>query len=88
MTLEENIHAYRMSPQAAELVRNTKLLLVAGIVGGGKNTVINELLKGSWSSPTACGLAGAFSSRSPKRPDGVSVLRSQSASCRYAEFGK
>lgn len=36
-----------MSPQAAELVQETKLLLIAGIVGGGKNTVINELLKGS-----------------------------------------
>ena len=36
-----------MSSEAAELVRKTKLLLIAGVVGGGKNTVINELLKGS-----------------------------------------
>lgn len=36
-----------MSPETAELVKETKLLLIAGIVGGGKNTVINELLKGS-----------------------------------------
>ena len=36
-----------MSPETAELVRKTNLLLIAGIVGGGKNTVINELLKGS-----------------------------------------
>lgn len=36
-----------MSPETAELVKQTKLLLIAGIVGGGKNTVINELLKGS-----------------------------------------
>lgn len=34
-----------MSSRAAELVRSTELLLVAGIVGGGKNTIINELLK-------------------------------------------
>ena len=33
-----------MSADVAELVRSTKLLLIAGVVGGGKNTVINELL--------------------------------------------
>jgi guanylate kinase len=47
MTLEESIDNYQMSEETAELVRATRLLLVAGIVGGGKNTVINELLKGS-----------------------------------------
>jgi guanylate kinase len=47
MTLEEKIENYHMSSDTAELVRETKLLLIAGIVGGGKNTVINELLKGS-----------------------------------------
>lgn len=46
MTLQESIETYTMSSQATKLVRSTKLLLVAGIVGGGKNTVINELLKG------------------------------------------
>lgn len=44
MTLETDITHYRMSTATAELVQQTKLLLIAGIVGGGKNTVINELL--------------------------------------------
>ena len=34
-----------MPESTVRLVRDTKLLLIAGIVGGGKNTVINELLK-------------------------------------------
>lgn len=38
------INSYRPAEDALELVRSTKLLLIAGIVGGGKNTVINELL--------------------------------------------
>lgn len=45
MTLESRIANYRMSAETTQLVRNTRLLLIAGIVGGGKNTVINELLK-------------------------------------------
>lgn len=45
MTLEKNIHNYRMSDETKRLVRDARLLLIAGIVGGGKNTVINELLK-------------------------------------------
>jgi guanylate kinase len=45
MDLEKSVHDYRMSDATVELVRSTRLLLVAGIVGGGKNTVINELLK-------------------------------------------
>lgn len=36
-----------MSSEVTSLVQQTKLLLIAGIVGGGKNTVINELLKSS-----------------------------------------
>ncbi len=47
MSLEGKINNYQMSPEAAGLVRETRLLLIAGVVGGGKNTVINELLKGS-----------------------------------------
>ena len=47
MNLQSKIDGYQMSSEAAELVRKTKLLLIAGVVGGGKNTVINELLKGS-----------------------------------------
>ena len=44
--LEEKITHYTMSDEVAELVRMTSLLLVSAPVGGGKNTVINELLKG------------------------------------------
>lgn len=47
MNLENQIKNYHMSSEAAELVKKTKLLLIAGVVGGGKNTVINELLKSS-----------------------------------------
>jgi guanylate kinase len=45
MTLKNRIDTYRMSDETVRLVRDTRLLLIAGIVGGGKNTVINELLK-------------------------------------------
>lgn len=34
-----------MPEPVVSLVRDTQLLLIAGIVGGGKNTVINELLR-------------------------------------------
>lgn len=45
LSLQEQIQRYKMSDEALQLVRNTRLLLVASVVGGGKNTVINELLK-------------------------------------------
>lgn len=45
MELETLINDYRPSEETLELVRATDLLLIAGIVGGGKNTVIRELLK-------------------------------------------
>ena len=41
--IEAAISRYRMSDGVSELVRSTKLLLISGVVGGGKNTVINEL---------------------------------------------
>lgn len=47
MDLEKSIKEYQMSGKTAEHVKGTRLLLIAGIVGGGKNTVINELLKSS-----------------------------------------
>lgn len=34
-----------MSDEAKQLLRDTKLLLIAGVTGGGKNTVINEIIK-------------------------------------------
>lgn len=42
--LESIIQNYKISPDVSELVRATKLLLIAGVVGGGKNTVIREIL--------------------------------------------
>lgn len=44
MALQQTIEMYTPSSGTIELVKNTRLLLIAGIVGGGKNTVINELL--------------------------------------------
>lgn len=43
MSLKESIEQYRVPEANAELVRATRLLLIAGIVGGGKNTVINKI---------------------------------------------
>lgn len=45
MDLERVITSYHMSDETKELVQSTQLLLIAGIMGGGKNTVINELMK-------------------------------------------
>ncbi len=45
MTLETDIANYEMSAEAKSLLHDTKLLLIAGVVGGGKNTVINEIVK-------------------------------------------
>lgn len=45
MALETDIQHYRMSAEAEKLLGSTSLLLIAGIVGGGKNTVINEIVK-------------------------------------------
>lgn len=45
MQLADLITTYQMSPSVIRLVQHTKLLLIAGIVGGGKNTIINELLR-------------------------------------------
>lgn len=45
MILETALRDYKPSDQTLELVQTAQLLLIAGVVGGGKNTVINELLK-------------------------------------------
>lgn len=45
MNLEDTITSYRPSEATCALVRSADLLLLAGVVGGGKNTVINELIK-------------------------------------------
>lgn len=40
----ELIEHYQISPATAQLVKQARLLLIAGVVGGGKNTVIREIL--------------------------------------------
>lgn len=55
-----------MSDSTVDLVKATKLLLIAGIVGGGKNTVINELLKNS-----GYHLIISHTTRSPRNNHGV-----------------
>lgn len=45
MKLKEQIANYQMSEPTRQLVQDTKLLLVASIVGGGKDTVVTELRK-------------------------------------------
>lgn len=47
MPLHETVSTYSPSAKTLELVDSTPLLLIAGVVGGGKNTVINELIKDS-----------------------------------------
>lgn len=44
MTLEEKIHGYQPSEEVIELVRQSTLLLVAGIVSAGKDTLVNSLI--------------------------------------------
>lgn len=44
MNLEAVSETYQMSPAAAELVCATKLLIVAGVVSAGKNTVTDKLV--------------------------------------------
>lgn len=39
------IEQYQISASTADLVKSAPLLLISGVVGGGKNTVINEILK-------------------------------------------
>lgn len=45
MTLQTAIKHYKMSDIAQKTIKNTRLLLVASIVGGGKDTVVKELIK-------------------------------------------
>ena len=45
MNLSDKIKNYVMSDQTLNLVKNTDLLLVAGVVSAGKDTTVNELLK-------------------------------------------
>jgi guanylate kinase len=45
MDLQKQIEQYSMTDAAKQLVRDTPLLLIASVVGGGKDTVTKELLK-------------------------------------------
>lgn len=43
-SLRDRIESYSIKQDHLQLVADTPLLLIAGVVGGGKNTVINEIL--------------------------------------------
>lgn len=45
MSLETDIQNYHMSEEAERLLGRTPFLLISGVVGGGKNTVINEIVR-------------------------------------------
>lgn len=45
MNLQQLIETYQMSDETKSLVTQSKLLLVASIVGGGKDTIVKELVK-------------------------------------------
>ena len=45
MNLETKLGIYHMSESSEGLIRNTPLLLIASVVGGGKDTVVKELVK-------------------------------------------
>lgn len=45
MNLEQTIASYQPTEQAAELVRSTKIALLVGISGAGKDTIKREILK-------------------------------------------
>ncbi len=44
-SLSEYISSYQSAPRATELIRSTKIVLLAGISGAGKDTLKKELLK-------------------------------------------
>lgn len=45
MNIEQIISDYTMSEQAHDVVQKTRLMLIASIAGGGKDTVVRELVK-------------------------------------------
>ena len=45
MNLEKQIQDYQMTDAARQLVQDTRILLIASVVGGGKDTIAKELLK-------------------------------------------
>lgn len=43
--LQELVDAYKLSPAAVELVRNTRIVLLVGVSGAGKDTIKHKLLE-------------------------------------------
>lgn len=66
MDIEEAIKKYTPSDEVVSLVRSSELLLIAGIVGAGKDTVIRELLKDDRFQPIV-----SHTTRSPRQNHGV-----------------
>lgn len=66
MEIKEQIEGYRPSDETVQLVRSSELLLIAGIVGAGKDTVIKELLKDDRFRPII-----SHTTRAPRQNHGV-----------------
>lgn len=66
MDIETAIAKYTPSAEVVELVKSTELLLIAGIVGAGKDTIIHELLKDDRFSPIV-----SHTTRNPRQNHGV-----------------
>lgn len=45
MSLESTVQSYEMPHEAKQVIQQTRLLLIASISGGGKDTVVKELIK-------------------------------------------
>ena len=72
MDIQEAIKNYRPSEQTIDLVRSSDLLLVAGIVGAGKDTVIKELLKDDRFRPII-----SHTTRAPRQNHGIMEVNHQ-----------
>ncbi len=66
MDLEQLVSAYKPSESTVTMVQSAKLLLIAGVVGGGKNTVVNQLAK-----DPAYHLLVSHTTRSPRANHGI-----------------
>ncbi len=69
MDLEQKITDYAASPEAAELVKNTKIVLLVGISGAGKDTVKHRLLQKPIFSDVV-----SHTTRAPRSNNGVTEI--------------
>jgi len=64
--IEQYIVDYKPSQDTIDLVRGTKIVLLVGVTGAGKNTIKNELL----TQPNFCDVV-SHTNRAPRMNDGV-----------------